>query len=85
MKTHFLPSAYNILLYGLWFLKVSKFECPENDSKITVNCTAGTYRSSEMTTCTRCDTNSISKTGATECTVCEAGTVSNGDNTECGV
>ena len=37
-----------------------------------------------MTTCTYCDTNTISNSGATECTVCEPGTVANDDNTECG-
>ena len=47
-------------------------------------CPAGTYRSSEMTTCTICDKTSFSEIGATECTVCEVGTVANEDNTECG-
>ena len=37
-----------------------------------------------MTTCIRCDINTISTTGATVCTVCDAGTVANEDNTECG-
>ena len=56
-------------------------------TSVELKCEAGQYidfRSSEMTTCTRCGTNTVSKSGATECTVCEAGTVSNEDNTECG-
>ena len=37
-----------------------------------------------MTTCTKCDTNTISKTGSTVCTGCGAGTVANEASTECG-
>jgi len=37
-----------------------------------------------MTTCTKCDTNTVSKTRATVCTVCEAGTVANVDYSQCG-
>ena len=37
-----------------------------------------------MTTCTKCDTNSISTSGAAVCTVCESGTVANVDYSDCG-
>ena len=47
-------------------------------------CTAGTYRGSSLTICTKCDTNTISNAGATACTDCDPGTVSNEDRTECG-
>ena len=57
------------------------------NTSVKIVCEAGQYidlRGSDMTTCTRCGTNTISTTGATECAACDAGTVANEDNTECG-
>ena len=57
------------------------------NTAVKIVCEAGQYidlRGSDMSTCTRCDTNSISEAGATVCTVCDAGTVANEYNTECG-
>ena len=49
-------------------------------------CSAGTYRNSTVTSCTRCPENSISEqTGAASCTSCPAGTVSNDERTQCGI
>ena len=51
----------------------------------SVECSAGTYRDSTVTSCTKCAENSISEqTGAASCTSCSAGTVSNDELTQCG-
>ena len=51
----------------------------------SVECSAGTYRDSTVTICTKCAENSISEqTGAASCTSCSAGTVSNDERAQCG-
>ena len=50
----------------------------------TVDCSAGTYRDSAVTSCTRCAENSVAQTGAASCNSCLAGTVSNDERTQCG-
>ena len=50
-----------------------------------MECVAGTYKDSSVTSCTKCAENSITdKTGAASCTSCSAGTVSNDERTQCG-
>ena len=65
----------------------SKHECfiVKEILQTSVECSAGTYRDSTVTICTKCAVNSISeKTGAASCTSCSAGTVSNDERTQCG-
>ena len=47
-------------------------------------CPPGTYRSTDMDTCSECETNYFSGSGAHSCTFCGTGSVSNADNTACG-
>ena len=47
-------------------------------------CTAGTFRSSDMLTCGRCEGHSISTQRAAECTQCESGEEANELKTVCG-
>jgi len=52
--------------------------------EMQVECSAGTYRSSTVTSCTKCPVNTITEqSGATSCTVCPAGTVSNDERIQC--
>ena len=37
-----------------------------------------------MSSCVRCDENSVSTAGASSCTACDAGTVAYDDSTDCG-
>ena len=62
-------------------------------SKITVinlnlfsdPCPVGTHKSTGMTTCEPCATNTVaSNTGAVMCAACSHGSVSNSDKTDCG-
>ena len=55
-----------------------------NSHTFSENCPEGTYRNSDMTSCTQCEINTISTAGATSCTDCPAGTEANEDRTECG-
>ena len=56
-----------------------------NSLQFSVNCTAGFYRNSSVTSCTECEVlNTISTAGASSCTACVAGTEANEDRTECG-
>ena len=51
----------------------------------TVKCSAGTYRDSKVTSCTKCPENKVTEQdGATSCTSCAAGQVSNEERTKCG-
>ena len=55
-----------------------------NSLQFSVNCTAGSYRNSDLSSCIECEENTISTAGASSCTPCVAGTVANEDRTECG-
>ena len=51
----------------------------------SVNCAAGTYRDSTMTTCTKCPENKIAELdGDKSCIPCSLGQVSNKERTQCG-
>ena len=51
----------------------------------SVKCSAGTYRDSTMSSCTKCPENKIAEQdGATACTSCSLGQVSNQERTQCG-
>ena len=47
-------------------------------------CAAGTYRSSNKSTCNQCEGESISYEGAASCTPCAVGESANSEKTECG-
>ena len=67
----------------LHYIKLSLILMLKTNS--SVNCSAGTYRNSSVTSCTKCAKNSITnQTGAASCTSCPEGTVSNEERTQCG-
>ena len=52
---------------------------------ISEPCSAGTYRSAEMTSCETCEEGSISSEGESSCKPCSIGHQANLDNTQCGL
>ena len=71
--------------YGLYCSNIlNKMSVFFNSLHFSVNCTAGHYRNQDMSSCAKCDINTISTAGASSCTDCPAGAVANEDRTECG-
>ena len=60
------------------FINTSIIRC------ISVSCPAGTYRNSDVSSCSECEINSISTEGASSCAACAAGTVADKERTKCG-
>ncbi|KAL5247523.1 hypothetical protein ACHWQZ_G019414 [Mnemiopsis leidyi] len=71
----------------VWIRNVKKIEFPYGTASVYYRgepCSAGTYRSTDQTSCVPCEEGTVStETGATSCTSCDLGKEANSDRNQC--